>query len=190
MGFFSKTYDRLKKGEERMEDKTPYDIYFHKIEWVDLGHPDVLFAKLDYPLDYRKEEHDQLSINDIDDIKIKLPGGVSILYKNHIKWLQDNCKVLMCSLSDDKHNIDSIRCLSDNGESIYFNVTNNPDNVTKYLLKRDDSSHITVNNVGFGPRNKFSYLGTTKREWFLPNDVKAFHIKLVKLKYHAYHPNF
>ena len=110
MSFWRKSLKRIKNGEKRLEDMTPLDFYLSKVEWIDLGH-DVLYAKTDmYP--------DELfSLNEIRELVF--PENISIMNKNHFKWLQDNCKII--KLEDN-----SIHCVNKNtGEHVQFHIHEN-----------------------------------------------------------------
>ena len=60
MSLWSKGIDRSKSGDKRLENKSPFERYMNKIEWVDLGH-DVLYARFG-PLFAYIYENDKISI--------------------------------------------------------------------------------------------------------------------------------
>ena len=153
------------------------------IKWVDLGH-DVLYAENDFPID-----DELLSIDDINDIELNLPSGISIMNKNEYKWIQDNCKIIKYQNDKFKNSklFNSICCMNNMGY-IHFNLPLDiPNQAITYYIKQISSevnlyTHIEVNEIGI---KKFpSYLGTTKTITKLKsdNDKKIYNLKLVKLK--------
>ncbi|MCM1218916.1 MAG: hypothetical protein NC548_30920 [Lachnospiraceae bacterium] len=193
MGFLSKTLNRAKTGGKRLESMTSLDLYLDKVEWMDLGH-DVLYAKFDMPLDYLKNS-DMLSINDLNEIISNLPDDISIMNKNHIKWIKDNCKVLKFQNSDmkDSDMFTSICCISDiTNEDIHFNLPTDTGSIQSiryflgYVPNKVTSITKKINYTLVSPSNQNSYLGTPKQEFIYitgeSNDYKKYYIKLVKLK--------
>lgn len=198
MSLWSKGIDRSKSGDKRLENKSPFERYMDKIEWVDLGH-DVLYARWDYPLDY-KTNNECLSLNDIKNILEILPNDISIMNKNHVKWLQDNCKIIKYQDDDDKLTglITSICCVCKSYEYIHFNLDmSTSKQLSTYFIRETDLpdrnnplwSYIksNIDNIELteiGPKKFPSYLGTVKRLPSYKNnsDVKKYNIKLVKLK--------
>ena len=85
-GLWSKGIERSRSGEKRTEDITPFDKYIPQINWVDLGHPDILFAELDFSV-LTENNDDLLSINDIKQIIKTLPKDISIMTSDHYNWL-------------------------------------------------------------------------------------------------------
>ena len=84
-GFLSKTINRAKTGERRIEDLNEFDEYLRTgIEWVDMGHPKYLFAKYDY------EKY--FDVKDIEDIIRILPKDIKVAGKKEFDYLTQNCK--------------------------------------------------------------------------------------------------
>lgn len=200
MSLWKRGIERSKTGEKRLENKSPFEIYLDKVEWVDLGH-DVLYAQFDYPLDYTTNEDSLLSLGDIIDIMNVLPPDITIMNKNHVKWLQDNCHIVLHQDIDEKvkNLVTSICCVNPKTQKyISFNLDMFSKNqVTPYYLKTieyDDvrdpirnifnmmTDHIELTEIG--PKKFPSYLGTVKRLNVLKyeKDTKKYMIKVVKLK--------
>ena len=109
-GFLSKTINRSKSGEKRLGDKSPIDNYLKNIEWVDLGHREYLFAKLDF--------EDRFTTEELLQIKKSLPNGIKMLTRSQHTWLKKKCL-----LNENKK--DGVTFTSEiNGEKIYFNNLN------------------------------------------------------------------
>lgn len=197
---WSKGIRRSSSSEKRMEEMSPIERYLSKVEWVDMGH-DVLYARNDYPLNYKDGDPDSLlSFDDILDIMKKLPEGVYIANRNHIKWIQDNCRMIKYQDDDDKltGKITSICVMGKKHDYIHFNLhPDTKEQMTKYYLnnfkytgndnlkalffdKFCDNIEITT----IGPKRFPSYLGTPIRVPILKMDAKTkqYMIKLVKLK--------
>ena len=200
MSLWSKGLERAQSGDKRLENKSPFERYLDEVEWVDLGH-DVLYARNDYPLDYRTNEGSLISLDDIEGIVHELPENISIMNKNHIKWLQDNCKIVLYQDIDDKIRdlVTSICCVSPyTKDFVNFNLDMfAKKQLTKYYLKNIDTSEINdpiksfwfkfndmIEITEIGPKKFPSYLGTVKRVPVLKNlhDTKDYMIKVVKLK--------
>lgn len=199
MGLWTKGIERSKTNEKRLEDTSPIERYLSKVEWVDLGH-DVLYARWDCPLDY-KINSELFSFNEIMDILSIIPEDISIMNKNHVKWLQDNCKIIKYQDDDDKLNnkITSICCIGNNHDYIHFNLNMSTEKqLSTYFIKnrdlpdrpnnllweyfRNKLDNIELTEIG---PNKFpSYLGTVKRISTFKSecDIKKYNIKFVKLK--------
>lgn len=181
MGFINKTLKRVRTGDTRMEEKTPFDIYMKNIEWVDLGCPDTLFARLDYPLDFQNEEHEKLSLEDIDEIVANLPEDIKIINTNLIYWLKNNCDTMACF--DKGHKMSHVVCKSktDKTQSIYFNYDKNKDGKNPYFNTRLSGKNyaIVTHNIGSSP---ISYLGSPSQRVTFDYTGKLYTIKLVKVK--------
>ena len=80
-GLWSKGIDRSKSGEKRLGDITDFDKYVPTIKWVDMGHPEYLFAEYDF-------EKRGMTANEIE--HLKLPEGVSMMSSDVFKEL---CKI-------------------------------------------------------------------------------------------------
>ena len=93
-GFMTRSLNRSKSDStKRLQNKTPIDDYIKTIEWVDLGHDDLLFAKLDYGYD-KFHDYELLSIEDINKIMSNLPSDVSVMNNENFSWLKENCVFL------------------------------------------------------------------------------------------------
>lgn len=182
MGLLNKTLKRVRTGDTQIENKTPFDFYLSNVEWVDLGHPDVLFARYDYPLNYRTSDFEMLSLDDIRDIQQKLSQDIFIMNKQHIKWLKDYCRVIIDH--SDKRGNRFIRCQSsligDSDAHVMFDLFDNPkDDRTVYVVGLPNDKNMTqVNQIS---TNRLSFLGTTTQMMLFP-DNNNLHIKLTKLK--------
>lgn len=185
MGVIGKTLIRHKKGEKRQEDKSLFEVYLDKVEWVDMGH-DVLYAKYDFPI-----EDGLLSIEDIEMIIEKLPKDIFIMNKNQFKWIQDNCKIIKYQDDEFKKSkiISSICCVNEQlNECIHFNLPLNMSNQSiTYFIKNIPTTMdycFLIEENQIGPKKFPSYLGTTKRNYLMKTDKdkKLYNIKVVKLK--------
>lgn len=179
MGMWKSGIDRVKSGDKRLEEMTPFERYFKDIEWVDMGNPDVLYALNDFPLNYENSFSELLSIDEINNIK--LPDDVSIITKANIKWLKDNCDVGLTKFGQKM-----VGCMSKiNGRQIFFNLYNtDEDPIAIYFLKHmSDEARIMLTKVG--PNNFPSYLGTVTEVpvYTQKFDEKKYTIKLVKEKW-------
>ena len=200
MGLWSKNVERSQTGEKRLENKSPFERYLEKVEWIDLGH-DVLYPLYDFPLDYTTNEGSLISLDDIEGIISVLPEDITIMNKNHVKWLQDNCKIALCQEKEEKERglMTSICCVNPkNHEFIYFNLDMySTKQNTKYFLKNVETPETNdpfknfyfkyndmIEITEIGPHKFPSYLGTVKRVPVLKNshDLKEYMIKVVKLK--------
>ena len=200
MGLWSKGIERSQTGDKRLECKSPFQRYLDKVEWVDLGH-DVLYARYDFPLDYTTNEGSLISLNEITDIIIELPEGITLMNKNHVKWLQDNCKIVLYQDIDEKLRdlVTSICCVSSiTKDFINFNLDMYSKNqLTTYFLKNVDAPDTNdpiknfiyrvtdiIEVTDIGPKKFPSYLGTVKRIPTIKtsHDLKQYMIKVVKLK--------
>lgn len=83
-GFVNKTLKRVRTGEKRLGERTPFDDYIPTIEWVEMGHPDYLFAKDDFI------EDELMTIDEIR--KLKLPDGIEIVDEDTFRYLFDTTK--------------------------------------------------------------------------------------------------
>ena len=86
-GFWKDSIRRSQSGEKRIEDLTEFDKYFKNIEWVDMGHNKVLFAKYDFNYG-AKTADDLLSCAEIDKIYKSLPDDVEIMNASQLNWLK------------------------------------------------------------------------------------------------------
>ena len=202
MGLWSNGMKRSESGEKRLENMTPFERYLKDVEWVDLGH-DVLYARFDYPLDYLTNEESLMSVEDIKEILDVLPEDISIMNKNHVKFLQDNCKITLYQDVDEKIRdlYTSILCVNpQTKEYISFNLDMcSPKQNTTYFLKEVDAPETNdqikslyfryidmIEVTEIGPKKFPSYLGTVKRA-HVPKtqseaEIKKYMIKVVKLK--------
>lgn len=185
MGILSKTITRSKTNNKRLENKSPFERYLEKVEWVDIGH-DVLYAKHDFPI-----EDGLFSLEDIEIISENLPKDIFIMNKNQYKWIQDNCKIIKYQDDEYKNSkiTSSICCINEQlNECIHFNLPlNMSDQSITYYIKTITSTMdyaFLVEENQVGPKKFPSYLGTTKRKHVLKTDKdkKIYNIKIIKLK--------
>lgn len=190
MGFMTRSLDRNNIKDKRLEDKTEFDIYLSKVEWVDMGNSHILYAKHDFPLDYLKTD-EKLSLNDIKEIIDKLPDDVKIITKGQIKWLKDNCSVVRNKENEDDILHSSICCISDKtGGETHFNLcmTNGAQESRYFLgfLKNASNLSIKIDKTDVGPIKFPSYLGTPKSHYVFNDEKnleeKLYNIKVVKIK--------
>ena len=82
---FQKSIDRIKSGEKRQGDVDAIDVYLTDVEWVDLGHPDYLFAKEDKIFTFE------------DVINHKFTDDIQILNTDLHNWMceRKNCQFTM-----------------------------------------------------------------------------------------------
>lgn len=147
-----------------------------------MGHPDVLFANVDYPLDIDNEysfsyHSRRLSFDDIKLISQNLPKNISIMNRKQIEWLKNNCTIR-------SYNKIKIKCTNDNlSKFIYFKQCESKyDKVMYYLktLKDDRIPCIQVATVGM--YEKPTSLGRTTSKIVWSPDLLTYSIKLVKQK--------
>ena len=174
-GFLSKTLSRVKSGEKRLGDKDPFvDNYINSIEWVDLGHPKYLFAKVDY--------ENNLSYDMIKNMK--LPKDISIMDVDTCTWVITNTqrKHEVVDLQDlpekysDKFD-DDIKFMEytseKNGEIIYFTYYYN--HLHYFVQFIDGVSELGVVELSLNSNNFKNYVVKS-------SDSEELDCKLVKLK--------
>lgn len=79
-GLWSKGVKRAKQGITRVENLTPLHKHIETIEWIDMGHPDYLFEKMDL---YKGQ-----TLQDF--IGLTLPEGIEMMDEEMFKWLRKN----------------------------------------------------------------------------------------------------
>ena len=77
-GLWSAGMKRVENGEKRQEDITKFDKYLPTIEWVDMGHPDYLYAKYDFQEGMLAEEI----------YNLQLPEGIHIMTREDYKAIK------------------------------------------------------------------------------------------------------
>lgn len=190
---WSKGVERNLRGEKRLGDETDFEKYIKNIEWVDMGHPDVLFAKYDFPKSYEDMDKDEcmFSLNEVEQIAKSLPNGVKILSGKQIDWLKRNCHIV-CVGDKSKKSHMGIECISRaNAEKIFFKI------VRRYLYNSTPHKYyhktkkvefeslvgfkVAVSSeVGYG--EKPTPLGRKGGHMTNEHDKKEYSIKLVKEK--------
>lgn len=181
MGILAKTLNRSKSNKKRKEDMTDFISYLNNIKWVDLGHPDVLFAKVDFTNDTQNKYEQLLTLDKIKDICDCLPPDISIMNKKQIEFLKRTCKItsppnqniIFCENPDYRPNF------------ICFKVISHMD--VWYYMKRDDSKgYPRIQIAKTGKDKKPTLLGTTSITY--PSEEYGLHydnhycLKLVKKK--------
>ena len=194
-GLWSSGMKRAETGEVRLGDKTFFDNYLKDVEWVDMGHPDVLFAKYDYPIEVERITDSELvlSVNMINDIiKPNLPKDVSIMNRKQIEFIKRTCSIKgdeKYKKHASKNHSNKLIATNENGDVIYFNLFNKfafTTNRTYYYMgyKKAGSSikypQIQIATLELG--GKPTPLGRTCWSYELDMNKKIYFIKLVKLK--------
>ena len=184
-GLWSSGMKRAENNEKREEDASDLKVYFKNIEWVDLGHPDILFAKSDFP-DEPQDQEDLLSTNDIDEFIKELPDDVNILSYRELKWL---CTKTSISLHNPKH---TPRCktllFTTTKGTVYMNAS------VYYFLRNVKLNEKPTTEPGSDVYifpSPTTVIGTyrhklTKNSFFDDNterNKKCYCLKLVKLKH-------
>ena len=182
-GLWAKGIERSKTGEKRKEDISKFDLYLKKVEWVDMGHPDVLFAKYDFPVkDIIDSEDDCFSFDDMAEIEKKLPRGISIMSKRQIEHLKRTCEIT----KNGKHTVSSKIVCEHEGNTIEFNLLNKysfMSTSTKYYMKsKIMGRYIEAQCATIGVTQKPTYLGRTTGDYVFKSDRKEYFFKLVKSK--------
>ena len=164
-GLWSSGMKRAENDERRQENKTVIDDYLKSIEWVDMGHPDVLFAKTDYKND--------LSLDDIEKIEANLPEGVSIMKDYLYSWVNRNCMHFRSTLS--------YISPYNHKDEIFFNALKNnwSNNMERYFLNYDKNDIIQY--LYYNP-NENKLCLSDSHFIKIPANFKKFTIKLVKEK--------
>ena len=206
-GFMTRSLGRNRKFKsDRMEDKHPFGDYYKEIEWVDLGHPKYLFAKLDYPIKYPNDvKHDGtfyktkekllLSINELFKILKKLPNDEMMLNETALNWLKKKCHFSSVQVDNDKESC--IECTSPNEQKIYFDSLIGSSryvlelNPSKSPITQEDRCHIKETTYSDNSKSYFSqpkhvisynseidYNPEISTLW----DSKKYSLKLIKLK--------
>lgn len=183
-GFLSKTLNRAKTGEVRIENKTPIDDYLKDVRWEDLGHPDVLFALNDYGYNGFRKEPTKLSVNEIRQVITNLPNDISIMNEDIVDWLKNNTTMLR--MQDDFVGLIS-KVKKTQTRFIYtegFSGTNNGG----YLIELGDydqekyCNYVNEMKFQFGHKGKtqtFCRTNIVDEDKF---DQPLYHIKLVRKK--------
>lgn len=139
-GLINKTLKRVRTGGSRIEDKMiipgspEFTEYFYNIEWVDLGHPDYLFAKDDYV--------NGISFNDFENLI--LPEDVEIINSDLVDWLTFNCDIFKDYIDSDFKTC-VIRLISDNKSCIDFYQT--PLNKYLYVIDKPRTTQMLVVSI-------------------------------------------
>lgn len=190
-GLWAKGVKRSQTGKRRGEDITEFDKYIKEIEWIDMGHPDVLYAMLDYPLIKKIDNEDvMLSIDDIKDIINNLPEDVSIMNRKQIEYLKKNTEISTDTKYEKKgdDHPNKIICKNEHGE-ILFNLYDPYSfmfSQTTYFLKFDNKykkyEYEHVQKATMGALEKPTLLGRTTTGTEFRPDKKHYLIKLVKQK--------
>ena len=156
-GLWAKGIERSKTGEKRMGDLTEFDRYIETIKWVDMGHPDYLFAEYDYAGD---------EITGAVFKNLKFPKGISIMNSELYTWLLNNSKEKIVGLPGNKH---YQRTSKTTNERVFCNI----DFTVDYTCGFD--GNMTFWKIMFG-NNKKPFLKTILR------DSELLTFKLVKEK--------
>ena len=162
-GLWNKGLNRTKSGEKRIEDITEFDRYLsNDIEWVDINHPYMLFAKFDFDK--------PLSYNDIS--KIKLPTGIHIIDEELYEWIKVNCKNIDGKTIND--NIFDVYKCKENGNETCFNM-----NGTSYFLEFVDNYFSNLKSY-----KEILWNGSVAKNTLKENELDKlqFSIKLAKEK--------
>ena len=159
-GLWSKGLERAQTGDKRKEKYTFFDEYISSIKWIDMGHPEYLFAEYDF-------NERELSIQEINDFEFH--RSVKILSSQVFDFLQHNniSKDLTnkCDKIEFKNNITN--------EKIYF--LNNDNYITNFSLS-DEKFKVDV--IDFFPKGKIN-----NESYNISNiDSPMFNIKLIKYK--------
>lgn len=192
---WKKGIERSKSGKTRLEDLSELEKYTRDIEWVDMGHPDVLYAKIDFPPTTNRLDDEKclLTVEQIVSLIPNLPEGVSIMDRKQIDWLKLNCDIRgdeQYSPIQDQVRSNNIICTSNiTKEEIYFHVLNKYSfmyNETNYFLKlmKDESSRYKkILRSKIGDLSKPTKLGKSSSILNYVSDNRPnFFIKLVKKK--------
>lgn len=169
---FKSSIDRIKSGEKRAEDKTEFEDYINEIEWVDMGHPEYLFAKYDY--------YNPLSINDI--INTKYPDNISICPKEVFRFLIKDTNRNKVQLKDSPYNYKNFSYVfsynsSITNQYIYFNI----DFATEYITDINVEELLSDSIIKFYIFNLISNHLESFSKFDSKND-QDYIVKLVKKK--------
>ena len=158
-GLWSKTLNRGRTDNKRLEDRNPqFEKYFETIKWVDMGHPDYLFAEYDYPGD---------EITGFVFKNLKFPKGISIMNSELYNWLLNTTtKYTILGKPGEKY---YQRTSKITNEPIYFNINFD----VEYTCGFD--GNMLIWQILFG-NNKRPFMKTFLKD----NDLLTF--KLVKEK--------
>ena len=163
---WSKGIERSKTNKKRIGDLSEFDKYIKNIYWVDLNHPDILFAEIDFD--------EGLSINDI--LNLTLPNNIKDMDYDIYKWITHNCKKSYINSKEEHLNFSKYECYKceDNGEYTCFNI----DFTQDYFLNFNDTSKtddISYNTLLSDKPHKCRRTGDRLNS-------KNFTIKLIKYK--------
>ena len=149
-GFWKSSINRSKSGEKRLEDITPFERYLKDIEWVDMGYS-CLFAKYDFPLDYKISDENLWSIEDL--TNLNLPEGIGVMGANEVKFLTKNAGIELIhdDTVDYRNQYESVK-LSANGNEIFFHIHpwNTPYGKCSYVLPhivKSTPNELNVQNM-------------------------------------------
>ena len=142
-GLWSSGMKRAETGEERLEDKSPFSDYLKTIKWVDMDHPDYLFAENDL--------EETLYLDELEEGIKKLPKDICIMDENVctklITWTFLKGDTSYKNKINDKVGIVRYIC-KETDEKIYFI---NEFNRTYYLRNQGDNVilkfDLTSNNI-------------------------------------------
>ena len=140
-GFLSKTYDRYRTGERRIEDRTVVDRfmdYITTIEWVDMS-SGFLYAKYDFP--------EMLCVEDIIEIQKKLPKDIYMAGYKEYEFIKRTCNAEMSENNDGEPCIDEISGeFEDDDHFVSFNLYKDKNNKFKeqvhYLKNYKDYNNV------------------------------------------------
>lgn len=171
-GFWKDGIKRAKSNTKRLEDKSEFDRYIETIEWVDMGHPNCLYAKYDFGTydDFFKEE--KFSLIEVLNIQKSLPEGITTMNIDELLEIKYNCY-----LSSSHSNLCAATHKKSDNEIYFASVKE------IYFLKIKPKEDYVFNEKdekvevieGIGPSK---VIQTNDRN---PND-KLYRIKLVKRK--------
>ena len=109
-GLWNKGLNRTKSGEKRLGDITELDKYIDSITWVDLGHNEYLFAKL--------ESNELFTVEDI--INMNFPKDIKFMDYDLFNWIFEYSDKIRSTRIDGnnffQNEVESHRT----GEIIYF----------------------------------------------------------------------
>ena len=153
-GLWSSGMKRAETNSKREEDVSEFERYLRDVEWVDLGHPDFLFAKKDF----RPVLHDEIKLIDTE----LLPDNIGIITLEAYQEICKNCNTI-----------------KENNKYKYIS-----DKTNEYIIFEDDASYFWENVLVFqnGAKVKVFDLDDKTDKVKLCNKKSYFRIKLIKKK--------
>ena len=164
-GLWNKGLNRTKSGEKRLGDITELDKYIDNVTWVDLGHKEYLFAKLEY--------NELFTVEDI--LNMSFPKDIKFMDYDLFNWIFEYSDKTRSTHVDGsnffQNEVESHRT----GEIVYFIKTE----IMKYVVnieQQDKQYKIDFVQPCHSLDNRTAHLNKS-----YINDYK-FAIKLVKKK--------